>query len=212
MARPEDDDELLLDGDPPMQRLRAELRLRPALVAVAVELAFVLVLGNQWMFDHVVEPWSISTSGVRRGVAQSIGWFSWLLAPQHGLTWVWLGGLLHAVVWLLATYWLVRLSVRTADPAARFLSVIGSVLIAAILALLVTRLVSYPDVSRLYGSASDVVNLTAPGFLEWVFLGSVGGGAIVAVAVVGVLAGSALAPFVLPADDADADGTGSSSL
>ena len=43
---------------------------------------------------------------------------------------------------------------------------------------------SYPDVSRLYGSAADVVNLTAPGFLEWVLLGSVGGGAIVAVAVV----------------------------
>jgi hypothetical protein len=208
MARPDDEDDLPTEGDSPRQRLRAELQLRPAVLAVAVELAFVLVLGNQWMFDHVVEPWSISTSGVRRGLAQSIGWFSWLLAPQHGLTWVWLGGLLHAVVWLLASYWLVRLAVRTEDPAARFLSVAGSVLIAAILALVVTRLVSYPDVSRLYGSAADVVNFTAPGFLEWVFLGSVGGGAILAVAVVAVLAASAVTPFVLAADDADADGTG----
>jgi hypothetical protein len=208
MARPEDEDDQPPNGDSPRQRVADELRLRPALVAVAVELAFVLVLGNQWMFDHVVEPWSISTSGVRRGLAQAIGWFSWLLAPQHGLTWVWLGGLLHAVVWLLATYWLVRLSVRTHDPAARFVSVAGSVLIAAILALLVTRLVSYPDVSRLYGSAADVVNFTAPGFLEWVFLGSVGGGAILAVAVVAVLTASALAPFVLGADDVDAQGAG----
>jgi hypothetical protein len=205
MARPEDEDDLPPDGDSPRQRLLAELRLRPALVAVGLELAFVLVLGNQWVFDHVVEPWSISTSGVRRGLAQSIGWFSWLLAPQHGLTWVWLGGLLHAVVWLLATYWLVRLSARTDDPAARFVSIVGSVLIAAILALLVTRLVSYPDVSQLYGSAADVVNFTAPGFLEWVFLGSVGGGAILAVAVVAVLAASAVAPFALGADDADAE-------
>ena len=132
MAAPEDDDELLLNGDPPMQRLRAELRLRPALVAVAVELAFVLVLGNQWMFDHVVEPWSISTSGVRRG-AGPVDRLVQLAARAHstgspGCGWAgcctrWSG------CWRPIGWFACRCA--PTDPAARFLSVVGSVLIAA---------------------------------------------------------------------------------
>lgn len=183
-------------GDRPLHVLRAELYRRPALIAVAVEFFFILVLGNQWIFDHVVTPWSISVSPVRRGLAGAIGWFSWLLAPQHGLTWVWLAGLLHVVAWLGGTYLLARAGVRGTDALARFVSVTGAVMVAAVFALLVTRLVSYPDVSNLYAGGAEV-GISAPGFVEWVFLDTVAGGSILAVTVVALLAASAVGAFVL---------------
>ena len=165
-----------------------------------MELAFVLVLGNQWMFDHVVEPWSISTAAY--GVAaQSIGWFSWLLAPQHGLTWVWLGGLLHAVVWLLADL-LAGAAIRADSGSSRAVLIghrfgadRGDHGAARYPAGELPRRVAAVRVGLGRGEPhrTRLPRVGVPG--------SVGGGAIVAVAVVGVLSASALAPFVLPADD-----------
>ena len=138
-GKAEDDDEPLLNGDPPMQRLRAELRLRPALVAVPWNLHSY----SSWATSGCSTTWS--SHGRSAPAAYGVAWPSRLAGSagcsrpstgSPGCGWAdcctrWSG--------CSRRYWLVRLSVRTADPAARFLSVIGSVLIAAIMALLVTR-------------------------------------------------------------------------
>jgi hypothetical protein len=188
--------------EPIGQLARRELAARPALLAVAVELFFVLVLGNQWIFDHVVTPWSVSTSPVRRGLASSIGWFSWLFTPQNGLTWVFLAGLLHVVVWLVVTYFLARAGLRSTDLTARFVSVAGAVMVGAVAALLVSRLVSYADVDKLYAGGAGV-GISPPGFVEWAFLDTVGGGAVLAVTVVSMLAASVVTAVIgtEPEDD-----------
>lgn len=196
--RYEDDEDY---GPSPGVVLRRELSARPALLAVAVELLFVLVLGNQWVFDHVVTPWSLSTSAVRRGLAGAVGWFSWLFVPQHGLFWVWLAGVLHVLVWLVLTYRLARPGLRSPDVVARFVSVMGAVMVAAVAALVVSRVVTYADIHKLYAGGADV-GISPPGFIEWAFLDAVGGGAVLAVTVVAVLAAS----VVTAAAPAEAEG------
>lgn len=195
-----DDDEGY--GLSPARRLQVELRVRPAWVAVAVEVLFVLLVGNQWMLDHLVEPWSRDSSGIRRGLADTLASFAWSLIP-NGYGWVFLGAIVHALVWFVGSYFLVRAATRVADAGPRIVCVVGSIVVAAVLALLADRLVTYPDVQKL----ADQAARPGLGFVEWTLFGSIAGGAVLAVVVVAVLAALAteLVAGEMDEDDVDED-------
>ena len=160
----------------------------PALGAVAVELIFVLILCNQWMVNHVVVPWEASASPIRQGIAPGLGAFAWSFTPVlAGYNWIWAGGIVHVLAWPLVTFLLVRVSLRTREIGARFIATFGSVVIAAVAALLAQRLVVYPDLARLQEAATQT-HAAGPGLIAWLFFGTVPGGSIMLVVLVGAVA------------------------
>ena len=175
-------------GPSPMQRVAAYFHREPALGAVVVELLFVVILCNQWMVNHVVVPWESSASQIRQGIAPGLGAFAWSFTPVlHGYVWIWAGGIVHVLVWPLVTFLLVRISLRTREAGARFIATIGSVVMAAIAALVAQRVVVYADLSRLQDAATQT-HSAGPGLVPWLFFGTVPGGGVLLVVIVGAVA------------------------
>jgi hypothetical protein len=175
-------------GPSPRRRAADYFRREPALGAVAVELIFVLLLCNQWMVEHLVVPWEASTSPIRQGIAPGLGAFSWSFTPVLvGYNWIWAGQLVHVLVWLLVTFLLVRVSLRSREIGARFIATVGSVVLAAIAALLAQRLVAYPDLARLQDAATRT-HQAGPGLVPWLLFGTVPGASIMLAAIVAALA------------------------
>ncbi|MDT4984172.1 MAG: hypothetical protein QOF95_1662 [Pseudonocardiales bacterium] len=195
-------------GPAPMRRALRYFHREPALGAVIVELLFVVIFCNQWMVNHVVVPWESSASALRQGIAPGLGAFAWSFAPVlHGYYWIWAGGIVHVLVWPLVTFLLVRVSVRTREVGARFIATIGSVVIAAIAALVAQRLVVYPDLSRLQDAATKT-HQAGPGLVPWLFFGTVPGGSVMLVLIVAALAAIASGRLAIPDDDEDEAGDG----
>jgi hypothetical protein len=184
----QEDEDVPPGGPAPMRRMLEYFHREPALAAVVVELLFVVVFCNQWMVNHVVVPWESSASPIRQGIAPGLGAFAWSFAPVlHGYYWIWAGGIVHILVWPLLTFLLVRISLRTTEAGARFIATIGSVVIAAIAALVTQRVVVYPDLSRLQDAATKT-HQAGPGLIPWLFFGTVPGGSVMLVVIVGALA------------------------
>ncbi len=202
------------DGQPhgsgPMRRVVDYFHLEPALGAVVVELLFVIIFCNQWMVNHVVVPWESSASPLRQGIAPGLGAFAWSFAPVlDGYNWIWAGGIVHVLVWPLVTFLLVRVSLRTREVGARFIATIGSGVIAAIAALVAQRLVVYPDLSRLQDAATQS-HRAGPGLIQWLFFGTVPGGSVLLVVIVGALAAISSGRLAIAGDDHDEAGDGES--
>jgi hypothetical protein len=206
MTEPDNDkeEEAQPYGASSLRRVLDDLHVEPALGAVAVELIFVIALCNQWMVNHVVVPWESSASAIRQGLAPGLGAFAWSFTPVlHGYNWIWAGGIVHVLVWLLVTFVLVRVSLRTREAGARFIATVGSVVIAAIAALVAQRLVAYPDLSRLQDAATQT-HQAGPGLIPWLFFGTIPGGSVMLVAIVGALAASTSGrPAIAGEDDGD---------
>jgi hypothetical protein len=191
------------DGVSPRRRLLNFHHVGPALGAVIVELVFVVVCGNQWVVNHVVVPWEASASPLRQGLAPGLGAFGWSVTPVlHGYYWIWAGGIVHVLAWLGATFLLVRISLRTPDMGARFVACAGSVVIAAIVALVAQRLVVYPDLSRLQEAATRT-HQPGPGLIPWLFFGTIPGGSVMLVVIVGALAAITSGRLAIPGDRDD---------
>jgi hypothetical protein len=194
-------------GPSPMRRHRDYFRVEPALGAVAVELLFVVIFCNQWMVDHVVVPWESSASPIRQGIAPGLGAFGWSFTPVlDGYNWIWAGAIVHVLVWLIVTFLLVRVSLRTREMGARFIATFGSVVMAAIAALLAQRVVVYPDLSRLQDAATKT-HEGGPGLIPWLFFGTIPGGSVLLAVVVGAVAAIASGRLAI-ADDGDDDAGG----
>ncbi|MDQ2748756.1 MAG: hypothetical protein ABI775_04000 [Pseudonocardiales bacterium] len=201
------DENMESDGPSPMRQARTYVHRTPALGAVAVELLFVLLLCNQWMVDHVVVPWESSASPIRQGLAPGLGAFSWSFTPVlSGYNWLWAGQIAHLLVWLLVTFVLVRISLRTREIGARFIATIGSVVIAAIAALVAQRLVVYPDLARLQTAATQT-HQAGPGLVPWLFFGTVPGGSVTLVVIVATLAAITSGRLAISGEE-DGDGLG----
>jgi hypothetical protein len=195
------DDEQNPYGPSPMRRVMDYLHIAPALGAVVVELVFVLIVCNQWMVRHVA-----MTSGrggvFRSAISDTITTFPWSLTPPGDYTWIWLGSIAHGLVWLLATFLLVRVSLRAGDRGAQFVASVGSVLIAYLVAGVVHRLVSYSDTVRM-DEAAGLVHAKV-GLLDWVLFGGYDGSPVV-VAVIGVLAALVAGQLAIAGDRAAKD-------
>jgi hypothetical protein len=190
-------------GPSPRRRVLAYVHREPALGAVVIELLFVVIFCNQWMVSHVVVPWEASASAIRQGVAPGLGAFAWSFTPVlKGYNWIWVGGIVHVLVWLLVTFLLVRISVRAREVGARFIATIGSVVIAAIAALVAQRLVDYPDLSRLQDAATQT-HQAGPGLVPWLFFGTIPGGSVMLVVIVGALAAITSGRRAIAGDDDD---------
>jgi hypothetical protein len=209
MTEPDNDkeEEAQPYGASSLRRVLDDLHVEPALGAVAVELIFVIALCNQWMVNHVVVPWESSASAIRQGLAPGLGAFAWSFTPVlHGYNWIWAGGIVHVLVWLLVTFVLVRVSLRTREAGARFIATVGSVVIAAIAALVAQRLVAYPDLSRLQDAATQT-HQAGPGLIPWLFFGTIPGGSVMLVAIVGALAASTSGRLAIAGEDDGDDQT-----
>jgi hypothetical protein len=192
-------------GRAPVRRVLDHFHREPALGAVVVELLFVVVFCNQWMVNHVVVPWESSASSIRQGIAPGLGAFAWSFTPVlHGYGWIWAGGIVHVLVWPLVTFLLVRISLRTREVGARFIATIGSVVIAAMAALVAQRLVAYPDLSRLQDAATQS-HQAGPGLIPWLFFGTIPGASVMLVVIVGALAAITSARLAIAGDDDDDD-------
>ena len=163
-------------GLSPARWLQVELRLRPTVVAVLVEVAFVVLVGNQWMLDHAVQPWLRDPSPIRRGLAAAIGSFAWSITPD-GYGWLFVAGIAHALVWFVLTYLLVRACVRVTETGPRIVATIGSIVVAAVLALVVERILGYPDIQKVVERSGTQLpgGAAGPGFVEWSLFGTVAG-------------------------------------
>jgi hypothetical protein len=205
-----EEDEDQPQGPAPLRRVLDYFHREPALGAVVVELLFVVILCNQWMVSHVVVPWESSASPIRQGVAPGLGAFAWSFAPVlHGYYWIWAGGIVHVLVWPLVTFLLVRISLRTREPGARFIATFGSVVIAAIAALVAQRVVVYPDLSRLQDAATQS-HQAGPGLIPWLFFGTVPGGSVMLVLIVGALAAITSGRLAIAGEEKDEAGDGPS--
>lgn len=198
-------------GPSPATRVRTELYVRPALSAVAVEIVVVLFFGNQWMLDHVVVPWSDSSANiVQQSISDALSAVSWTLTP-HGYAWLWLGSIVRALVWFALTYVFVRRLVDVRDVVGRFMGVIGAVFLAQLGAILVERLVDYPDVGHLYQAANELA--PKPGLFEWLLSGAVGTGGVLAFTLIAAVVAAVFSTTVsasgtdddaaVPADEPD---------
>ncbi|HEY8300682.1 MAG TPA: hypothetical protein VIG48_02160 [Jatrophihabitans sp.] len=180
-------------GPSPATRARHELYGRPALAAVAVEVAVVVVFGNQWMLDHVIVPWNSSADIAKRSVSDALGAVSWTLTP-HGYPWLWLGSIVRALVWFGLTYLLVRRLLALRDAVGRTVAVIGAVFLAQLGALIADRLVGYPNVSKLYGGLGAMNS--PPSFGDWMLSGAVGTGGVLLFALLGLVVAGAVTSAV----------------
>ncbi|MEP7020377.1 MAG: hypothetical protein ABI808_06985 [Pseudonocardiales bacterium] len=188
-------------GASPASRARNYFHRQPAMGAVVVEFLFLLIFCNEWMLNHVVVPWEASASPIRRGLAPGIGAFQWTFTPVlEGYNWIWAGYIVHALGWLFVTYLLVRVSARTREVGARFIATVGSVMIAAVAALLAQRLVSYPDLARLQEAVTQT-RQAGPGLVPWLFFGTLPGASILLAVLVGAIASIASGQLALVADD-----------
>jgi hypothetical protein len=165
---------------------------------VAVEIVVTVFFGNQWMLDHVVVPWNTSNNIAKGSVSDALRAVSWTLTP-HGFGWLWLGSLVRALVWFAMTYLLVRRLVDVRDRLGRFVGVIGAVFLAQLVALIADRLVSYPDVSRLYRLSGGGITAT-PSFFQWLLSGDVGAGGAVLFVLVAALVAAAMNAAVSPSE------------
>ena len=180
-------------GPSPASRARQELYGRPALAAVLVEVAVVVVLGNQWMLDHVIVPWSAKADIAQRSVSDALGAVSWTLTP-HGYPWLWLGSVVRALVWFAVTYLLVRRVLSLRDAVGRTVAVVGAVFLAQLIAILADRLVGYPNVSRLYTAQGAISS--PPSFAEWLLSGAVGTGGVVLFTLIALVVAGAVTSAV----------------
>jgi hypothetical protein len=204
----QEDADVQPSGPAPMRRVLDYFHREPALGAVVVELLFVVIFCNQWIVNHVVVPWESSASAVRQGIAPGLGAFAWSFTPVlHGYNWIWAGGIVHVLVWPLVTFVLVRVSLRTREAGARFMATIGSVVIAAIAALVAQRVVVYPDLSRLQDAATKS-HQAGPGLIPWLFFGTVPGGSVMLVVIVGALAAITSGRLAIAGDEKDEAGDG----
>lgn len=190
-------------GPSPTTRVRQELYGRPALAAVVVEVIVVIVLGNQWVLDHVIVPWSTKADIAQRSVSDALGAVSWTLTP-HGFPWLWLGSIVRALVWFAVTYVLVRRVLALRDAVGRTVAVVGAVFLAQLVAIMADRLVGYPNVSRLYG-AQGAIN-SPPTFGDWLLSGAVGTGGVLLFTLIGLVAAAAVTSAVSASETAAAPG------
>ncbi len=185
-------------GPPASTRVRQGLYGRPALAAVAVELAVVVVLGNQWMLDHVIVPWSTKADIGQRSVSDALGAVSWTLTP-HGFPWLWVGSIVRALVWFAVTYLLVGRVLALRDAVGRTVAVVGAVFLAQLVAIMADRLVGYPNVSRLY-SAQGAIS-SPPSFGDWLLSGAVGTGGVLLFTLIALVVAGAVTTAVAGGDD-----------
>ncbi|WP_375493297.1 hypothetical protein [uncultured Jatrophihabitans sp.] len=173
-------------GPNPLTPVHNALRARPALVVVAVEVLVVLVLGNQWMVDHVVVKAADSDDQIHAGLANGLGFFSWPLSGV-GSGWFVASGILRALASFAVTFLLARPALRAPDRPARVVAVAGAVVVSALVALLLARVVGYPGLADFYAQSSNFFD-RRPSFAQTLFFGSVPGGAVLFVALVALLA------------------------
>jgi hypothetical protein len=111
-----------------------------ALVAVLIELAAVAALGNQWVYDRLIQNHDTPNVLIQQ-IRSSVVAFTWRATPPKGESRIWAGELIAILVLVVLTFFVVWLIVHTQHLPSSFFGVLVSVWGAVVLIAVIAAVV-----------------------------------------------------------------------